>query len=80
MPIDEDRNVIGPGKYIGLCLTLAGASFDDIVKVVGFFSDLDQVQYQAAVRRRLLPQGRYPVAPILQAAKVGLGAGHLDGD
>jgi len=81
VPIDEERNVVGPGdpvlqaeqcwKNIGLCLESAGASYDDIVKVVGFFADLDQVQYEAAVRRRLLPEGRYPVASVVQAARVG---------
>jgi enamine deaminase RidA (YjgF/YER057c/UK114 family) len=87
VPIDEERKVVGPGdpvlqaeqcwKNIGTCLESAGASYADIVKVVGFFADLDQVQYEAAVRRRLLPEGRYPVASVVQAARVGGAPGIL---
>jgi enamine deaminase RidA (YjgF/YER057c/UK114 family) len=87
LPIDKDRNVVGLGdpaqqaeqcwKNIELCLASAGASVGDIVKVVGYFADLADVEYEVAVRRGLFQQDRYPVASIVQAAKVGSVPGTL---
>jgi enamine deaminase RidA (YjgF/YER057c/UK114 family) len=81
VPLDENRNLVGRGdpslqaeqcwKNIGLCLAAAGASVADVVKVVIFFADLQHVKYEVEVRRRLFADGRYPVASIMQAAKVG---------
>ena len=87
VPLDEDRNLIGPGdptlqaeqcwRNIRLCLAAAGASLADVVKVVIFFADLEHVRYEAEVRRRLFAEGRYPAASILQAARVGSTEGVL---
>jgi enamine deaminase RidA (YjgF/YER057c/UK114 family) len=84
VPLDENRNLVGKGdpglqaeqcwKNIGICLASAGASVEDIVKVVIFFADLRHVKEEMEVRRRLFPDGRYPVASIFQAAKVGSNA------
>ena len=81
VPLDENRNLVGLGdptvqaqqcwKNVGLCLEAAGASYADIVKVVIFFADLQHVKYEAEVRRGLFTDGRYPVASIMQAARVG---------
>jgi enamine deaminase RidA (YjgF/YER057c/UK114 family) len=81
VPFDEHRNLIGAGdpgaqaeqcwKNIQLCLESAGASVSDIVKVVIFFADLQDVKHEMEVRRRLFPDGRYPVATITQVARVG---------
>lgn len=81
VPLDTHRNLVGAGdptaqaeqcwKNIGLCLASVGASIPDIVKVVIFFADLTHIKWEADVRRRLFPDGRYPVASVLQAAKVG---------
>jgi enamine deaminase RidA (YjgF/YER057c/UK114 family) len=81
VPFDADRNLIGAGdpgaqaeqcwKNIKLCLESAGASVSDIVKVVIFFADLQHVKYEMEVRRRLFPDGRFPVATITQVARVG---------
>ena len=81
VPLDENRNLVGRGdptlqaqqcwKNIGLCLGAAGASFAEVVKVVIFFADLQHVKYEAEVRRGLFTDGRYPVASIMQAARVG---------
>jgi enamine deaminase RidA (YjgF/YER057c/UK114 family) len=87
VPLDEHRNLVGLGdpsaqaeqcwKNIKLCLESAGASVSDIVKVVIFFADLQHVKHEVEVRRRLFPEGRYPVASIFQAARVGSNEGVL---
>ena len=81
IPIDKDGNVVGPGdptlqaeqcwKNIELCLASAGATLDDIVKVVAFFSDIRHVKYEVAVRRRILSPDHYPAFSLCEAAKVG---------
>jgi len=81
VPIDEKGEVVGPGnpslqaqqcwKNISLCLASAGASLEDVVKVVCYFSDIRHVKYELDVRRRLFRKGRYPVVSLLEAAKVG---------
>src|SRR3974390_2837479 len=87
VPLDENRNLVGVGdpsaqaqqcwNNIRLCLESAGASIGDIVKVVIFFADLQHVKHEVEVRRRLFPDGRYPVASIFQAARVGSNEGVL---
>jgi len=87
VPLDEDRNLIGGGdpalqaeqcwRNVRLCLEAAGASMADVIKVVIFFADLEHVRFEAEVRRRLFPEGRYPAASILQAARVGSTEGVL---
>ena len=81
VPIDEHGEVVGPGdptaqaeqcwKNIQLCLEGAGATIDDIVKVVAFFSDIRHVKYEVEVRKRFLTPGRYPAFSLMEAAKVG---------
>ena len=81
VPIDESGKVVAPGdpslqaqqcwKNISLCLASAGASLEDVVKVVCFFSDIRHVKYELDVRRRLFRRDRYPVVSLVEAAKVG---------
>jgi enamine deaminase RidA (YjgF/YER057c/UK114 family) len=83
VPYDADRNIVGVGdparqaeqcwKNIETCLKAAGASLGDIVKVVCMFSDIRNAEHEIAVRRRVLPGDRYPVASIMEA-KLGLPA------
>jgi enamine deaminase RidA (YjgF/YER057c/UK114 family) len=77
VPYDEDRNIVGVGdpaqqaeqcwKNIGICLEAAGATLGDIVKVVCMFADMRHAQHEIEVRKRVLPEGRYPVASIMEA-------------
>jgi enamine deaminase RidA (YjgF/YER057c/UK114 family) len=81
VPVDKDGNVVGPGdptrqaeqcwKNIELCLAAAGATLNDIVKVVAFFSDIRHVKYEVEVRKRILSPDHYPAFSLMEAAKVG---------
>jgi enamine deaminase RidA (YjgF/YER057c/UK114 family) len=81
VPLDEHGEVVGPGdptlqaeqcwKNIKLCLASAGATLDDIVKVVAFFSDIRHVKYEVEVRRKILSPSHYPAFSLMEAAKVG---------
>lgn len=81
VPIDINGNVVGPGdptlqaeqcwKNIELCLASAGATLNDIVKVVAFFSDIRHVKYEIEVRKRLLSPDHYPAFSLFEASKVG---------
>jgi enamine deaminase RidA (YjgF/YER057c/UK114 family) len=81
VPVDKDGNVVGPGdptlqaeqcwKNVELCLASAGATLNDIVKVVAFFSDIRHVKYEIEVRKRILSPDHYPAFSLFEAAKVG---------
>jgi len=78
---DSAGDLVGPGdpeaqaeqcwKNIELCLRAAGASLDDIVKVVCFCADIRHVPHEIAVRRRVFPEGRWPVYTMVQVANLG---------
>lgn len=79
---DADGHVVGPGdpgaqaqqcwKNIDLCVQAAGGALKDVVKVVVFLKDIRHAPHEVAVRRNLFPEGRYPVATMVQAANLGL--------
>ena len=82
--LDEDNRVVGPGdpsaqieqcwRNISRALTAAGGTLRDVVKIVCYFKDIRHFPLELEVRQRLLGDGPYPVATVLQVANLGLDA------
>ena len=58
-------------KNIEGCLRAAGASLQDVVKVVCYCADIRHVPYEIEVRRRLFGDERWPVYTMVQVANLG---------
>jgi len=78
---DADGRLVGLGdpgrqaeqcwKNIEACLHAAGTDVAHVVKVVCFLGDIRHVPHEIEVRRRLFPQGRFPVYTMVQVANLG---------
>ncbi len=78
---DEAGNTVGRGdplaqaeqcwKNIERCLSAAGGTLADVVKVVCYLADIRHAPYEIEVRRRLFPEGRWPAYTMVQAANLG---------
>jgi len=53
------------------CLRAAGGGLQDVVKVVCFLADIRHAAAEIEVRRRLFPDGRWPVYTMVQVANLG---------
>lgn len=79
---DSEGRVVGRGDpkrqaeqcwtNIEACVRAAGGEITDVVKVVCFLADIRHAPYEVEVRQKLFPEGRYPVATMVQAANLGL--------
>jgi enamine deaminase RidA (YjgF/YER057c/UK114 family) len=72
MPPDFATQAHNTFKHIGECLKLGGASFQDIVKINYFVTDMKYTQELRQVRAQYLNMDAPPAATLVQT---GLGAG-----
>ena len=80
--LDEELRLVGPGdaeaqarqtwKNIRAVVEAAGGKLTDVVKVTTFLADLADIDAVHRVRSELFPDGDYPIATVVQAAKLGL--------
>lgn len=80
--LDDQLRLVGPGdaeaqarqtwSNIQKVVEAAGGKITDVVRVTTYVADLDDVEAIHAVRREFFPDGDYPVATVVQAAKLGL--------
>ena len=80
--LDEELRMIGPGdaeaqarqtwKNIKTVVEAAGGKITDVVRVTTYVADLADIEAIHKVRREFFPDGDYPTATVVQAAKLGL--------
>jgi reactive intermediate/imine deaminase len=80
--LDEELRLVGPGdpeaqarqtwRNIQTVVEAAGGKVTDVVRVTTYVVDLDHVEAVHQVRREFFPDGDYPTATVVQAAKLGL--------
>ncbi len=80
--LDEELRLVGPGdaeaqarqtwKNIQKVVEAAGGKLTDVIKVTTFVADVADMDAIQKVRRELFPDGDYPIATMVQAAKLGL--------
>lgn len=78
---DAGRNVIGPGDMtaqsesifgtIGAILTAHGATFDDVVNIRSYLTDLDMIGEYIAVRKKYLT-GQPPTSTTIEVPRLFL--------
>jgi enamine deaminase RidA (YjgF/YER057c/UK114 family) len=80
--LDEELRMIGPGdaaaqarqtwKNIQTVVEAAGGKITDVVRITTYVVDLADMEAIHKVRREFFPDGDYPTATVVQAAKLGL--------
>lgn len=80
--LDRELRIVGPGdaeaqarqvwKNIQAVVEAAGGKLTDVVRVTTYVADLADADAVQKVRRELFPNGDYPAATVVQAAKLGL--------
>ena len=80
--LDEELRLIGPGdaeeqarqvwRNIQAVCEKAGGKVTDVVRVSTYLADVADVEAVHRARREFFPDGDYPVATMLQVAKLGL--------
>jgi reactive intermediate/imine deaminase len=80
--LDEQLRIVGPGdaeaqarqtwKNIQTVVEAAGGKITDVVRVTTYVADLADIEAIHKVRLEFFPDGDYPVATVVQAAKLGL--------
>jgi enamine deaminase RidA (YjgF/YER057c/UK114 family) len=80
--LDEELRIVGPGDAeaqarqtwtnIQKVVEAAGGKITDVVRVTTYVAELADVEAIHNVRREFFPDGDYPVATVVQAAKLGL--------
>lgn len=78
VPLDEDGKLVGEGdaaaqarqvfENLRRCLTAAGATFDDVVKLTYFVTDTAHMPALRAARAEHIPDDRLPAASAVQVA------------
>ncbi|TCR17702.1 RidA family protein [Streptomyces sp. BK205] len=76
--LDENGELVGEGdaeaqarqvfENLRRCLAAAGASFDDVVKLTYFVTDLEDMPALRAARAEHIPDDRLPAASAVQVA------------
>ncbi|MFF4627622.1 RidA family protein [Streptomyces griseorubiginosus] len=76
--LDENGELVGEGdaeaqarqvfENLRRCLAAAGASFDDVVKLTYFVTDLEDIPALRAARAEHIPDDRLPAASAVQVA------------
>ncbi|CAL9642893.1 MULTISPECIES: RidA family protein [unclassified Streptomyces] len=76
LPLDEDGGVVGEGdaaaqarqvfENLRRCLASAGATFDDVVKLTFFVTDMAHMGAIRAARAEHIPDDRLPAASAVQ--------------
>jgi 2-iminobutanoate/2-iminopropanoate deaminase len=80
--LDEELRIVGPGdaeaqarqvwRNIETVVRAAGGTVTDVVRVTTYLADLADIDAIHKVRREMFPEGDYPVATVIQAARLGL--------
>ncbi|MFE7932976.1 RidA family protein [Streptomyces sp. NPDC057456] len=78
LPLDEHRRLVGEGdpqaqavqvfENLRRCLAAAGATFDDVVKLTYFVTDMAYMPAIRAARAAHIPDDRLPAASAVQVA------------
>ncbi|MFE8990623.1 RidA family protein [Streptomyces collinus] len=78
LPLDEQGRLVGEGdpaaqagqvfENLRRCLAAAGATFDDVVKLTYFVTDMAHMQDLRAARAGHIPDDRLPAASAVQVA------------
>ncbi|GHH34212.1 enamine deaminase RidA (YjgF/YER057c/UK114 family) [Streptomyces umbrinus] len=78
LALDEDGKLVGQGdpaaqarqvfENLRRCLASAGATFDDVVKLTFFVTDMAYMPAVRAARDEHIPPGRLPAASAVQVA------------
>ncbi|BFO17023.1 RidA family protein [Streptomyces sp. KM77-8] len=78
LPLDEDGALVGEGdagaqarqvfENLRRCLAAAGATFDDVVKLTFFVTDMAHMPAVREARAAHIPDGRLPAASAVQVA------------
>ncbi|MFG2452747.1 RidA family protein [Streptomyces sp. NPDC048512] len=78
LPLDEDGEIVGEGdaeaqarqvfENLRRCLAAVGATFDDVVKLTFFVTDMAHLPAIRAARAAHLPADRLPAASAVQVA------------
>ena len=80
--LDEELRLIGPGdaeeqarqvwRNIQAVCEKAGGKVTDVVRVSTYLADVGDVEAVHRARREFFPDGDYPVATMVEVAKLGL--------
>jgi len=80
--LDEELRIVGPGdaeaqarqtwRNIKTVVEAAGGKISDIVRVTTYVADLADIEAIHGVRREFFPDGDFPTATVVQAARLGL--------
>src|ERR1041384_4459822 len=80
--LDEELRLIGPGdaeeqarqvwRNIQAVCERAGGKVTDVVRVSTYLADVADIEAVHRARREFFPDGDYPVATMVQVAKLGL--------
>ncbi|MDK1345038.1 RidA family protein [Streptomyces sp. 378] len=78
LPLDEQGRLVGEGdpaaqarqvfENLRRCLAAAGATFDDVVKLTYFVTDMAHMSAVRAARAEHIPDDRLPAASAVQVA------------
>jgi enamine deaminase RidA (YjgF/YER057c/UK114 family) len=78
LALDQDGEIVGEGdpeaqarqvfENLRRCLAAAGATFDDVVKLTYFVTDMAHMPAVRAARRAYIPDDRLPAASAVQVA------------
>ncbi|MFC9681137.1 RidA family protein [Streptomyces sp. NPDC056948] len=78
LPLDERGGLVGEGdpaaqarqvfENLGRCLATAGATFDDVVKLTYFVTDMAHMPAIRAARAEHIPDDRLPAASAVRVA------------
>jgi enamine deaminase RidA (YjgF/YER057c/UK114 family) len=80
LALDEDGKLVGEGdpaaqarqvfENLRRCLTAAGATFDDVVKLTYFVTDMSDMPEIRTARAAHIPEDRLPAASAVQVASL----------
>jgi len=80
--LDEELRIVGPGdaeaqarqtwRNIKTVVEAAGGKISDVVRVTTYVADLADIEAIHRVRREFFPDGDFPAATVVQAARLGL--------
>jgi enamine deaminase RidA (YjgF/YER057c/UK114 family) len=80
--LDEELRLIGPGdaeaqarqvwRNIQVVCERAGGKVTDVVRVSTYLADVADIEAVHRARREFFPDGDYPVATMVEVAKLGL--------
>src|SRR5215467_1524217 len=80
--LDEELRIVGPGdaeaqarqtwQNIKTVVEAAGGKISDVVRVTTYVADLADIDAIHEVRREFFPDGDFPTATVVQAARLGL--------